>query len=265
MNLENLIVDHAKEETRPQYALCDTIDPEERLEDAVMALALHRASGGNIALTKNKDDAMWGRNSKPYADEDWVRGAYFETDVFKDHARREFLLTDLEGAEDFARGRQRWFIKSMRPKWTRLCEGDFAQAMDAMVYSFCDRKACLLVQDAVKVERETRVFVIDRSIVTHGKIEPWRTPIDHHVSGLPQSLYDVAADFAERFPSKMFAVDVAFLDGEPGCVEVNPFVPGKTGLYDCDVLSLAQAAWTALQPLVSGEAINLTSIEGKRI
>ncbi len=38
-------------------------------------------------------------------------------------------------------------------------------------------------------------------------------------------------------------IDCALINGVPGCVELNPMVPGQVGLFAADVRALAQAIY----------------------
>lgn len=176
-----------------RYRLCETADPEERLEDAVMWKALHDALGERIEMigteTPAPEDGLFlgrGRTNEPHENLLSAPGlSYWDDPAFTRRCGRMFFLADLEKAWSETRrlldeGRPVFLKSTAQKHYARLftdCE-DFEKEMGGMAYSFMDRGRCLMVQEGVEMRHERRLLVIDREVVTQSPVAWHLTPMD---------------------------------------------------------------------------------------
>jgi hypothetical protein len=270
----------------PPYAfvLDRGMDPEERLENAILWKTLSDRAGSQIRayddLSKVPDTVthIFGRaghrsdlfregltypgpmeKTLPY----WTMPGFLELAgrSFKvcdlDHAATEVQRLHLEGKDAFVKAtRDKYFAKHV-PVGTSLW-----QALDAMVYSFIDQDACLLVQEHVQMTYEYRLFVVDGQVVTGAACILWKTPLDNtalydpvmiehrgdsHLAGPQMSNLRLdqylafASEAVDQLEGGTFVLDVAMVDGQVGIVELNPMRLGQVGLYAADVPALVDA------------------------
>ena len=271
--------------TRCFYRLSGTLDPEERLEDAVLAKALHDVLGHDLTLL-GPDDAFpegglhLGRSRRnerirsPLSP-DHIR--YWEDPAFLRFTSRDWGHFDLEGAEaEVARlheGGRDAVVKSTLsakhlilrvPRGTRL-----DAALDAMVYSFCDRPACLLVQERVDMRFERRFLFLDGEMLTQSAVGSHLTPMSRaweagpgvdfealhletpgsrrpiHNPALTARMTERALEIAAASEQVTFCMDLCLIGedavrGRIEPIEWNPFQPGQLGLYGCDPRRIAE-------------------------
>jgi hypothetical protein len=267
------------------YRLSGTLDPEERLEDAVLAKALHDVLGDDLTLL-GPDDAFpeaglhLGRSRRnerirsPLSP-DHIR--YWEDPAFLRFTTRDWGHFDLEGAEaEVARlheGGRDAVVKSTLgakhlvlpvPRGTPL-----DAALDAMVYSFCDRPLCLLVQERVDMRFERRFLFLDGELLTQSAVGSHLTPMSRvweagpgvdfealhletpgsrrpiHNPALTARMTARALEIAAASEHATFCMDLCLIgeDADRGRIEPiewNPFQPGQLGLYGCDPRRIAE-------------------------
>lgn len=248
------------------FRLTEGVDPEERLEEAALWKAMHDAFGGRIApVTGAAEDSpglkVYGRPRRY----DGARPLpYWSDPAFLRETRRAFRFCGIEDVsavvgELHAVGLGA-FIKSTRDKHAifRVPVGsDPRDVIGDFAYSFIDGGPALMVQALCEMTYEWRFFCVGRKIVTHspnavhltpldfGRAVAYRTPADKTSSGGPSWIEARLRPVAERIAADMATedavIDCALINGEPGCVELNPMIVGGVGLFACDVRALAIA------------------------
>ena len=271
--------------TRCFYRLSGTLDPEERLEDAVLAKALHDVLGDDLTLL-GQDDAFpegglhLGRSRRnerirsPLSP-DHIR--YWEDPAFLRFTSRDWGHFDLEGAEaEVARlhegGRDAVVKSTLGAKHLVLPVPrgiPLGEALDAMVYSFCDRPPCLLVQERVDMRFERRFMFLDGELLTQSAVGAHLTPMSRvweagpgvdfealhletpgsrrliHNPALTARMTERALEIAAASDHATFCMDLCLI-GEDAArgriepIEWNPFQPGQLGLYGCDPRRIAE-------------------------
>lgn len=243
-----------------KYRISNTLDPEERLEDAAMAKAMADIMGVEIV---SDGDAEFGRGRrfdgkpKPYL-------PYWDDPVFIANAGRSILVTDVDGANaaiaDLHASGRGAFVKATDLKlWTGAVPvgSSLQEVMGEMIYSVLDLKRCLIVQPLCDVRFEMRFVSIDRQIVTYSPIAVHLTPISRLQYGqlfetprgkaitfqptATRSMLNLAGRIATECQFNDVIIDCAMIDGKPGVVEFNPFEIGGFGLYACDPNAIARA------------------------
>lgn len=176
------------------YRLCETPDPEERLEDAALAKALHDVLGRDLTILAPDQDLpeqglhlgrSRGRFDKGKNGLSPANIPYWEDPAFLRHTTREWGLFDLDGAEArvaalHKSGRDAFVKSTLSAKHMveRVPQGrSLFDVLDAMVYSFVDRPPCLLVQEAVPMRYERRFLVMNREVVTQSAVGSHLTPM----------------------------------------------------------------------------------------
>jgi len=249
--------------TRYTYRLTDNLDPEERLEEAALWKAMHDRFGDAIVPVTGDVHADYGRLRR----QDTKPGMpYWNDPAFLREARRSFVTMPYDDAKsEVARLHnlgQSAFVKSTRDKHAifRCPVGtSLSEAMGDFVYSFIDGGPALMVQEMVEMTYEWRFFVMDRRIVTDSTNHPDLTPLNfpcrvayrttegHESCGvggfMRQPLFDVAQRIAASMATPTAVIDCAYINGNAGCVELNPLHLGNVGLFACDVRALADAAF----------------------
>lgn len=259
-------------------------DPEERLENAILWKTLKDRLGseiqayddaGNIPKTVTHIFGRAGhrsdlfRESLKYPGPKEMSISYWTMPGFLQLAGRTIKLCDLdqaneevqrlhlEGKDAFVKAtRDKYFTKHV-PVGTSLW-----QALDAMVYSFIDEDACLLVQEYVEITYEYRLFVVDGQVVTGAGCIPWKTPLDNTalydpamiehrgdtklggpaMSNLRLDQYlAFASEAIDQLGGGSFVLDLAMIDGKVGIVELNPMRLGQIGLFAARVPALVDA------------------------
>lgn len=246
------------------YRLCDTTDPEERLEDAALWKAMHDVFGDRISVSAAHDAAPDYGRGRALDKRRVPEVTYWHDPAFLAHAQRSFWVGpwDTAGAEVERLHRLGLdaFVKSTRPKhWIeRIPVGvSLDTAADATAYTFIDDGPALMVQELAEMRYEHRFFVVNRHIVTHSPNAVHLTPLDypqtfsfvtpherqHGTFCASGFLRGVAEDIARKMETPDAVIDCALINGKPGCVEINPLAIGGVGLFACDVRSLALAIY----------------------
>jgi hypothetical protein len=244
------------------FRLTHGTDPEELLEEAALWKALHDEYGDEIAAVTGNVEATFGRGVCGDSD----RLDYWDDPAFLANCHRRFTTVPLEHVErevaDLHRDGFGAFVKSTRSKhWiARIPIGQtFREAADAMVYSFIDGPL-LMVQELCEIKHEHRFFVINRRTETYSQNHPSLTPIDYPGAQTNLTceafwpLHRVALDMARDMASAHAVVDVAYINGRPGVVELNPMRLGQVGLFACNIRALATAS-RALLPLAKSASL----------
>ena len=176
------------------YRLCETPDPEERLEDAALAKALHDVLGPDLTILPPDQDLpehglhlgrSRGRFSPNRTGLSPANIPYWEDAAFLRHTTREWGLYDLGEAETqvaalHKSGRDAFVKSTLSAKHMveRVPQGSsLSEALDAMVYSFVDRPPCLLVQEVVPMRYERRFLIMNREVVTQSAVGSHLTPM----------------------------------------------------------------------------------------
>lgn len=176
------------------YRLSETVDPEERLEDASLWKCLSAVYGAGIAIVPSRERPpegaiMFGRGkhfegSCNYMPPDLVSLPYWKDPGFLAGISRRFELCDLEragkvvaelhseGKDAFVKAADRKLMTVKVPVGT-----DLEDAIGDYVWSFIDRPSCLMVQEYVEMSFEHRFVVIDRKVVTHSPVQTALTPL----------------------------------------------------------------------------------------
>jgi hypothetical protein len=272
--------------SRCSYRLSNTPDPEERLEDAVLAKALNDVLGRDLEILEA--DAAYpehglhlGRGKRVEKTEvrpltpNMIR--YWEDPAFLRHTSRDWGLFDLEGAEaEVARlhesGRDAVVKSTLSSKHmiTGVQQGtSLGRALGPMVYSFCDRPPCLLVQERVDMRYERRFLFMDGELLTQSPVGSHLTPMsrvwepgrgqrfeDLHLETpgsrdliwsptLTERMTARALEISATSDHQTFCMDLCLIgeDLENGVIEPiewNPFQPGNVGLYGCDPRRIAE-------------------------
>jgi hypothetical protein len=251
------------------YRLCNTTDPEERLEDACLWKALHDTFGDKIKLIGDQQepkegDVVLGRSRMFNANAghiytehfDYVSDPGFKAGISRRVAYASVLEAEKMIAEIHATGKDA-FLKAAKAKQmvARVPVGqDLYSAVGDMIYSLIDRPNSIIVQDFVKMTHERRFVVIGGKIVTCSPVATHLTPLDrdrlredtgHDVEDLhfetPASrtpdIDGVLAHKMENFVEMVIdasdmehmIVDVAML--EDGRIEVIEFNPCAPGMF----------------------------------
>lgn len=271
------------------YRLSNTTDPEERLEDAVLAKALHDVLGSDLTLLDpdaafpehglhlGRGKRMEGITGKRPNTLSGTEIRYWEDPAFQRHTSRDWGLFDLAGAEaEVARlhesGRDAVVKSTLSTKHmiTGAPRGtSLADALDAMVFSFCDRPPCLLVQERVDMRFERRFLFLDGELLTQSAVGAHLTPMSRvweagpgvdfealhletpgsrrliHNPALTARMTERAIEIAASSDHQTFCMDLCLL-GEDAArgriepIEWNPFQPGQLGLYGCDPRRIAE-------------------------
>ncbi|WP_262267233.1 MULTISPECIES: ATP-grasp domain-containing protein [Microvirga] len=270
----------------PPYAfvLDRGMDPEERLENAILWKALKDRAGSQIKAYDDVGKVPEGvthifgraghrsdlfRDGLKYPGPNEKTLPYWTMPGFLELAGRSTKLCDLdqadaevqrlhlEGKDAFVKAtRDKYFTKQV-PVGTSLW-----QALDALVYSFIDEEACLLVQEYVEMTYEYRLFIVDGQVVTGAGCIPWKTPLDNialydpamiehrgdikvggpAMSNLRLDQYlSFASEAVDQLGGGSFVLDVAMINGEVGIIELNPMRLGQVGLYAARVPALVDA------------------------
>jgi hypothetical protein len=242
-----------------KYRISNTLDAEERLEDAAMANAMRNALGCEIV---NDGDAEFGRDRMFGGCRDSV--AYWRDPAFLENAGREVKTLDVDGAEAevkrlhdagkdaFAKATELKLFTQKIPVGT-----SFGDAIGDYIWSLLDRPDCVMIQPFCDFRFEMRFVSIDRKIVTQSSVAWHLTPIsrvlEYHLYETPKSKRPShAPSYAERMKGlaervaktcipENVIIDCAIIDGKPGVVEFNPFSIGNFRLYACDPHAIAQA------------------------
>jgi len=278
------------------YRLSNTPDPEERLEDATLAKALHDVLGPDLEIlppdvtyperglhlgrTKRMEGITGNRPNTLSGNE--IR--YWEDPAFLRSTNREWGLFDLSGAEaEVTRlhesGRDAVVKSTLSPK--HLITGaprgtSLPDALDAMIFSFCDRPPCLLVQERVDMRYERRFLFMDGALLTQSAVGSHLTPMsrvwepargqrfeDLHLSTpgsrdliwsptLTERMTARALEIAAASDHQTFCMDLCLIgeDLKYGVIEPiewNPFQPGGLGLYGCDPRRIAEGVRAHLE------------------
>ncbi|NDV50178.1 ATP-grasp domain-containing protein [Salipiger sp. PrR003] len=258
------------------YRLCNTDDPEERLEDAAMWKALHDVHGDNIrALGVDEDpdpsSVFFGRTSKKMQAMGKVDGIglrplkYCQMPAFTENAGRQFdVIDDIFEAEDRAREIMREhgavFMKSTRQKHFAHYFDDpdvFDDIMEGMAFSFIDGGPALMVQEPVKMRYEQRFLFVEGDLITSSPVAYHLTPLANLPKGAqfatPSSkkpeiapardLTAFACHVATQAGLDAVCIDCAwdYSADKPLVIEFNEFHVGQMGLYNCDPTAIAEA------------------------
>jgi hypothetical protein len=261
--------------TQFTYRLYNTMDPEERLEEAVMWKALHDVHGDNIeALMPDADPipgtVFLGRAKKFEILGKEVDGIgmrpvrYWKDPAFLENCGRQFTTCDLKGAEEevdrlHSEGKDA-FVKAMRDKFyaSKVPMGtSLAHHLEDLVYSFIDMGECLMVQEAVPMEFEQRFLFVEGELITSSPVQWSLTPAarlePNHLFRFPNSktsehrpdldLSDFAKEVAQATDHPVVGIDCAINadTGKPLVIEFNPLQVGQMGLYACDPWAIAEA------------------------
>jgi hypothetical protein len=245
------------------FRLTENLDPEERLEEAALWKAMHDRFGSQIRPVTGDVAADFGRlrrkDTKPPM-------PYWTDPAFLREAHREFVTLPFDEAKvkvaELHKAGAGAFVKSTRDKHAifRCPVGTtLTDEMSDFIYSFIDGGPALMVQELVKMTYEWRFFVMDRVVVTDSTNHPDLTPLDHPCrvayrtpytsdtneiawQTIRSELLRVAQRIASTMRTPTAVVDCAYINGVPGCVELNPLHLGSVGLFACDVRALANAA-----------------------
>ncbi|MFX4300207.1 hypothetical protein [Pseudosulfitobacter pseudonitzschiae] len=182
--------------TNIYYRLCNTDDPEERLEDAALYKALFDQFGAGLTLVNHDapaplDGLFLGRGRNNEFNHDNLMASsnieYWKDRGFLDHIARSFIVTDLEGARKevariHASGKDA-FLKSTRQKHMvspALRGQGIHEALGDWVWSFIDRPDCLMVQEHVEMSWERRFLVMNGKVMTHSPVAWHLTPMSRY-------------------------------------------------------------------------------------
>lgn len=263
--------------SKAYFRLTDNPDPEERLEEAALWKALHDVFGCRIEAVTDHDDTkgiVYGRGLRWRADHSPRDIPYWTDPAFLRHAKRSFEVCDWSSAcvavERLHADGCGAFVKSTRAKEAifRVPVGQsLREVVGDMAFSFIDCPPCLMVQRLVQMKFEHRFFVINRRVVTSSPNAGHLTPLDYpqfydfetpaapkhglfHARGF---LLGVVEDMVRDMKVPDAVIDCALIDGEPGCVEINPLIVGGVGLFACDVRALASAIYARDLPLLDAK------------
>lgn len=242
-----------------RYRISNTLDAEERLEDAAMAKAFHDVFGAEIVSEGEADfgrDKMFGGIRKQVA--------YWKDPAFIENAGRSFSVCTAEGARAeveriHASGRDA-FVKATDLKLFALpvpIGQSISDAIGDYIWSVIDRPPCVMVQEFCDVRWEMRFVSVGREVVTCSPIAWHITPISRlHQDYLfetpmtmspsvqsdhSRDMSELAAKVARRCIEEDVIIDCAIIDGKPAVVEMNPLSVGNFGLYACDPFAIATA------------------------
>lgn len=286
-----------------RYRLTRTTDPEERLEDAALWKALHDTFGDGVSLYEDPErqrdplvrvdtspvhvlgpaDLLLGRQRRderawptPKLTTQYI--SYWEDPVFTEAARRGFSLHDFYGAVAAARrlhaeGKGAFVKSTLTKHYTQAIPPglDPMEAIGDMAYSLIDRGECVMVQELVPMEFETRFLVLDRQVVSWSPVATWLTPLDTrdvagkvartpssreltNDPGAVEAMTEFASGLAARLEAPDCVLDVCLSGGEPMAIELNAPWIGGFGLYAIDVRAIAEGVRDILLPRHSREA-----------
>lgn len=175
------------------YRFSGTLDPEERLEDAALAKALHDALGQDLKLLDPKaafpnDGLHLGRlrPNEPVRNPlspGWI--PYWEDPAFISATRRTWSHEDLPGAGRavaalHAAGRDA-LVKLTRKTKDLIIPVPRGQslrdALETLVYSVSDQPPCMLVQEKVEMRFERRFLFLDGELLTQSAVGVHLTPM----------------------------------------------------------------------------------------
>jgi hypothetical protein len=274
------------------YRLSATTDPEERLEDAALAKALHDVLGPSLSLLDPETAFPEGglhlgrsrRNERILTPLSPDRIPYWEDPAFLRFTARDWGHYDLEGAEEAVdrlhkEGRDAVVKSTLSAK--HLVTGaprgtSLGEALDAMVYSFCDMPPCLLVQERVEMRFERRFLFLDGDLLTQSAVGSHLTPMSRvwepgpgqrfedlhlrtpgsreilHSPGLTERMTARALEIAAASDHQTFCMDLCLIGEDLRCgpiepIEWNPFQPGQLGLYGCDPRRIAEGVRAHLE------------------
>lgn len=244
------------------YRLFDTTDPEERLENAILWKLLKDLYQNRIdcittdqAIPENA--IVFGGSQQPghFVSRTGSKFNYWDDPAFIKYCNREVYHVDLDGAvakiKDFHNRGQKAFVKATRTKYFTGSVDigqSLSEVMDALIYSFIDNGPCLLVQEFIESPHneldEYRYFVLDGAIVTSARKKVHLTPLDEWSK--PDDEYErLAYKVLETTKYRDFVMDLGLTrDLEPGVIEFNPMIPGRIGLFNCNVHRLARCIYT---------------------
>lgn len=246
------------------YAIRDTLDPEERLEDAVMFKVLHDLSGGKIIPKKDCGEADFGTTGSIFKHKSTLH--YWKDRAFLENCGRKFeivLFDDVASTiKKFHRDGMDVFVKSCLDKYfiTIIRQGDdIDAAFGDMAYSFIDSSIPLMIQELVDFTYEHRFFCVDGEVLTHSPSAYSLTPLDYPTpsnfawrkqaspSGEAWFGFSKQLSLAEKVASQMnegtAVIDIGEARGAPAVVEFNPLRLGQIGLFACNVRKLAEAIY----------------------
>ncbi len=274
------------------YRISATTDPEERLEDAVLAKALHDALGPGLTLLDPEAKFPEGglhlgrarRNERIPSPLSPDQIPYWEDPAFLRFTARDWGHYDLEGAEEAVarlhkEGRDAVVKSTLGAKHlvTGVPRGtSLGEALDAMVYSFCDRPPCLLVQERVDMRFERRFLFLDGELLTQSAVGSHLTPMSRvweagagadfedlhletpgsrrliHNPALTARMTARALEIAAASEHATFCMDLCLIGEDAACgriepIEWNPFQPGQLGLYGCDPRRIAEGVRAHLE------------------
>ena len=261
------------------YRPSNTLDVEERLEDAALLNAMKTAFGDGIGIidprnTPHENALVFGR---PRHFETYrgpaVRRDYWNDRGFRAGISREFHVTDLEGAAAIVkdlhgRGKDA-FLKGVELK-TFTGKAPIGQDLHGvlgdMVWSFMDKPGSLMVQEFLPMRDERRFAIIDRVIVSVSPVAHHLTPLDRgryleagrrvedmhfanpgqrasrHDPAQAQAMRDFVEQVVKRSEFDHMILDVAMTDRGIEVIEYNPMVPGQFGVFAMDVQAIANAS-----------------------
>lgn len=256
------------------YRLSNTTDPEERLEDAALAKALHDVLGTQLTILEEKipfpDHAQirLGRQHRLNSPFD-----YWNNGAFQRFAGRPCTVADLEETETLvaqihAQG-QHAFLKSVKAKHM-VCvvrQGQsVSEALGDMIWSFIDTGRTLLVQPFIPMTCERRFLVFQGQIVTESPVAAHLTPLNRFRMNpdithfptpgsrdgfedetLATRFREVALKIAQTSGHDRVCVDLALSGETIVCVAFNPLDVGQVGLCACDPCAIAQAVKEAAE------------------
>lgn len=183
------------------FRLSTVVDPEERLEEALLWKLMHDFYGERIGLidgpskhaipTFGRELTLSGGGFHNRATNP-ISGylPYWNDPAFMKGIKRSFEVVEFEqlGAaiKKLHDDGKDAFIKSTRPKHhiQTIRKGqNVYRELDAMAYSFIDGGPAIMVQEWKPLEFEFRFFIIDREIVTWTPKLETLTPFDHPTIG----------------------------------------------------------------------------------
>lgn len=274
------------------YRPSTTLDIEERLEDAALLNAMKTVFGDGMGIMDSRsrpeaDALVFGR---PRHFEKYfgpaVRTNYWNDPGFLAGIRREFHVTDLEGAGEILkdlhlRGKD-VFLKGVELKsFTGVAPvgQDLHSTLGDMVWSFMDKPGSLMVQEYLPMWDERRFAIMDRTIVSVFPVANHLTPLDRgrfledgcrvedmHFAkpGQRDHRYDpvqaqAMRDFVERVVERSnfdhMILDVAMTDRGIELIEFNPMIPGQFGIFAMDVQAIALASIALLPDGLAAEVL----------
>lgn len=257
-----------------RYRISNTLDPEERLEDAAMAKAMHDICGASLV---SEGPADFGRDKRFEGLRKNI--AYWRDPAFLKRAGRSVEVHDVDGAKRaianlHSEGRGA-FVKAVDLKLFAIpvpIGMTLHDAIGDLIWSVLDRPQSIMVQPLCDVRFEVRFVSICRKVVTSSPVAWHLTPLSRLNRGdlfetprslepqaRPKSYYElrlVAESAAEDCEQDCVIIDCAMIDGRPGVVEFNPFSLGNFGLYACDPYAIARAIASLHRPKADSRAVD---------